>query len=288
MADPSQASSATVSSMGSQDPRLFSQMLPPTQPPAGSVLPTPVAPPLAQVHPPTSTAPVPPVGETMIPMAIDDPQVSVAEPSTGGVEGIINVNGDPPKRRPGRPKGSTKKPVDLNAPPKVKRPVGRPRKDGLPAGSVGVGRPSARLRKAPPGQFAAGSEGPSSGLIKWEQTNDQQSLSAGPSRITHLTSPTNEWTTLLREDKNTFLHHLTLSLAPIIPASTAREAFNTHLMALKPNNGIPYLYSVVRTFWIPCSPSFFSLVTPSGSGRPIQTPDRYFSSSFAGLSVSDC
>ena len=64
----------------------------------------------------------------------------------------------PVKRKPGRPKGSGKKPVDPNAPPKIKRPVGRPRKDGLPAGSVGPRRPS-RPRKRPPGTYASGSQG---------------------------------------------------------------------------------------------------------------------------------
>jgi hypothetical protein len=48
----------------------------------------------------------------------------------------------PPKRKPGRPKGSTKKSLTTTepSPPKVKRPVGRPRKDGFPAGSVGPPR----------------------------------------------------------------------------------------------------------------------------------------------------
>jgi len=40
------------------------------------------------------------------------------------------------KRKRGRPKGSTNKPNDSPSEPKIKRPVGRPRKDGLPAGSV--------------------------------------------------------------------------------------------------------------------------------------------------------
>lgn len=55
------------------------------------------------------------------------------------------------KRPPGRPKGTTKKhfmPIEE----KVKRPVGRPRKDGLPAGSVPkrpkiIGKPPGRPRK---------------------------------------------------------------------------------------------------------------------------------------------
>ena len=64
----------------------------------------------------------------------------------------------PVKRGPGRPKGSgVKKHVDPNAPILPKRPVGRPRKDGLPAGSVPRGTPSSSTRKrkvAAPGDFA--------------------------------------------------------------------------------------------------------------------------------------
>lgn len=60
----------------------------------------------------------------------------------------------PVKRKPGRPKGSGKKQLE-NAEPKIKRPVGRPRKDGLPAGSVGPKKP-ARPRKRGPGDFAVG------------------------------------------------------------------------------------------------------------------------------------
>lgn len=60
------------------------------------------------------------------------------------------------KRTPGRPKGSGKKEVDLSV-PKPKRPVGRPRKDGLPAGSVQrTGRPVGRPRKRPSDGFEAG------------------------------------------------------------------------------------------------------------------------------------
>ena len=64
----------------------------------------------------------------------------------------------PVKRGPGRPKGSgVKKHIDPNAPVLPKRPVGRPRKDGLPAGSVPRGTPSSATRKrkvAAPGDFA--------------------------------------------------------------------------------------------------------------------------------------
>lgn len=54
----------------------------------------------------------------------------------------MNPDGSPVKRRPGRPKGSTKKNLLAGSPlpAKIKRPVGRPRKDGYPAGSVGSQR----------------------------------------------------------------------------------------------------------------------------------------------------
>ena len=67
----------------------------------------------------------------------------------------------PTRRRPGRPKGSGKKQLEViqvqEQQPRVKRPVGRPRKDGLPAGSVGPKRPAGRPKKRPPGTFASGS-----------------------------------------------------------------------------------------------------------------------------------
>ncbi|TFY82746.1 hypothetical protein EWM64_g1274 [Hericium alpestre] len=70
----------------------------------------------------------------------------------------------PVKRGPGRPKGSGVKAkfIDPNAPVVPKRPVGRPRKDGLPAGSVPRQPPSStRKRKiAAPGTFAASGDSP--------------------------------------------------------------------------------------------------------------------------------
>ena len=73
----------------------------------------------------------------------------------------LAVGGEPssssppaPKRRPGRPKGSGKKSLDLSlsttpVPPKIKRPVGRPRKDGFPAGSVGPRRSNRKPKSSP-------------------------------------------------------------------------------------------------------------------------------------------
>lgn len=94
---------------------------------------------------------------------------SSGQPTTGGdtssANGTLTPAVDanvapvaPVKRGPGRPKGSgVKKHIDPNAPILPKRPVGRPRKDGLPAGSVPRGAPSPATRKrkvAAPGDFA--------------------------------------------------------------------------------------------------------------------------------------
>ena len=63
----------------------------------------------------------------------------------------MNPDGSSVKRRPGRPKGSTKKNLLAGSPvpPKIKRPVGRPRKDGYPAGSVGSQRAKRERTQAP-------------------------------------------------------------------------------------------------------------------------------------------
>lgn len=84
----------------------------------------------------------------------------------GASSGSSQLGGDsaaiPIKRKPGRPKGSGKKSTTAatvsdvaGSAVKSKRPVGRPRKDGLPAGSLKTGsasasRPSRPRKSAPP------------------------------------------------------------------------------------------------------------------------------------------
>jgi hypothetical protein len=60
-------------------------------------------------------------------------------PDTSGATPTSNSGAEPAlvKRKPGRPKGSVTRGVGKVNGDKPKRPVGRPRKDGLPAGSVG-------------------------------------------------------------------------------------------------------------------------------------------------------
>jgi len=92
----------------------------------------------------------------------------------GGDPGAIPV-----KRKPGRPKGSVKKPTPAgettDPATKVKRPVGRPRKDGLPAGSVNPGARASRPRKSAPAKMG----GP-----------DVQVLKPGDAPAGHLGTPT--------------------------------------------------------------------------------------------------
>lgn len=86
------------------------------------------------------------------------PQQTEAPPSSSHVD--PETVSTPIKRRPGRPKGSGKKSIGAitgndaaDSAIKVKRPVGRPRKDGLPAGSLkgaSAVRTSRPRKSAPP------------------------------------------------------------------------------------------------------------------------------------------
>jgi hypothetical protein len=62
----------------------------------------------------------------------------------------VDPNEPPPKRKRGRPKGSGKKqpPDPAIISEKIKCPVGRPRKDGLPAGSVSARKANQQPRSS--------------------------------------------------------------------------------------------------------------------------------------------
>ncbi|KZT32752.1 hypothetical protein SISSUDRAFT_1055132 [Sistotremastrum suecicum HHB10207 ss-3] len=85
-------------------------------------------------------------GRTPVQMISNNHHITSVHHESGSSPGTLIQ-----KRPPGRPKGTTKKhfmPIEE----KVKRPVGRPRKDGLPAGSVPkrpkiIGKPPGRPRK---------------------------------------------------------------------------------------------------------------------------------------------
>ncbi|KAJ3996726.1 hypothetical protein F5050DRAFT_1692169 [Lentinula boryana] len=142
------------------------------------------------------------------------------------------------KRKPGRPKGTGKKVKDRIIPPK--RPVGRPRRDGLPSGSVTV-----RAKRV----------------------------------VIHLDD---DWSKSSQNDPDTFLSSLVVALSvlppPVSSGPTAEEAFMSHLNSLAPtsahNHHLPTLYSILKTFWLPTSPAYFSL-TASASSRTL-SDHRFF------------
>lgn len=89
-----------------------------------------------------------------------------------------------------------------------------------------------------------------------------------------------EWAELARNNPNAFLATLLSSLAAPNPVSSAgptvEEAFKSHLVSLAPNptqmQPIPSLYSILKTFWLPSSPSYFSLTASASTAR---TPSEH-------------
>lgn len=219
----------------------------------------------------------------------------------------------PVKRKPGRPKGSTKKHLGAEAPvPKIKRPVGRPRKDGLPPGSVGPQRtprppkhartqgaspysaasihlpsnyfrlltPTCQNHSAPvhiqwPAIFPpAGATYPQANLSSASGTGNSPNFAIDPNL------DRDDWADLARTRPNVFLATLLAALAAPNPVSSAgpsvEEAFKSHLVSLAPNPSqmqpIPSLYSILKTFWLPSSPSYFSLTASASTAR---TPSEH-------------
>jgi hypothetical protein len=91
-----------------------------------------------------------------------------------------------------------------------------------------------------------------------------------------------EWAELARTNPSAFLQTLLFSLAAPNPISTAgpsvEEAFKSHLVSLAPNSSqkeeqsIPALYSILKTFWLPSSPAYFSLTASASTSR---TPSEH-------------
>ena len=78
-----------------------------------------------------------------------------------------------------------------------------------------------------------------------------------------------------------FLHALVSALDAPNPVSGAgpsvEEAFKSHLVSLAPNSKnsaptIPSLYSILKTFWLPSSPVYFSLTASASTAR---TPSEH-------------
>ncbi|KAK7690995.1 hypothetical protein QCA50_006098 [Cerrena zonata] len=240
-----------------------------------------------------ATVPPPPA---VPPAPAQNPAPAPAPIATANPEAVANPE-SPTRRRPGRPKGSGKRTFEVIMEPRVKRPVGRPRKDGLPAGSVGPKRPPGRPKKRPPGTFASGSTGATPQVLTYTAPYGEQwgtSISAPPmASLQHRPAPTapapvstsqssaidptldsNDWQSM-RQRQDFLLYYLTTALHAPNPTPTSGvrldEAFLAHLHSLqsssKLGSTLPQLYSTLKTFWLPWSPAYFSL-TASAATAP--------------------
>lgn len=88
-----------------------------------------------------------------------------------------------------------------------------------------------------------------------------------------------DWADLARTAPNIFLASLLAALAAPNPISTAgpsvEDAFKSHLASLNhpaQTLPIPSLYSVLKTFWLPASPAYFSLTASASTAR---TPSEH-------------
>lgn len=89
-----------------------------------------------------------------------------------------------------------------------------------------------------------------------------------------------DWATLAHTKPTVFLTTLLSALAAPNPVSSAgptvEEAFKSHLVSLAPNPAqmqpIPSLYSILKTFWLPSSPAYFSLTASASTAR---TPSEH-------------
>ncbi|KAF7796014.1 hypothetical protein EIP86_007183 [Pleurotus ostreatoroseus] len=198
--------------------------------------------------------------------------------------GDANPNPETPvKRRPGRPKGSGKKSVDLSPQnQKPKRPVGRPRKDGLPPGTVTEKKQ--RPRKRPPGSFATvpGVNGQAPGLMPFglppfaDPTQWHASLSVPPIPTLATRPPVPPPMPFPIDPNLDRDNWADLALSSAGP--TVEDAFRAHLQSLVPDKDthIPMLYSVLKAFWLPSSPPYFSLTSSAGSSARIPSEHRFF------------
>jgi hypothetical protein len=209
---------------------------------------------------------------------VPEPSAS-ALPAHATVPPSLSVSADgtpsePVKRRPGRPKGSSKKNL-LGTPTKIKRPVGRPRKDGFPAGSVGPNRPKPKRDSATWPQGASG--------VSYPPMNVFMGEALAPPSVTFQIDPSlekDDWAELARERPSSFISTLLGALAAPNPVSSAgptvEEAFKSHLVSLTPNpqqlQPIPSLYSILKTFWLPSSPAYFALTASASTAR---TPSEH-------------
>ncbi|KAJ6553543.1 hypothetical protein DFH09DRAFT_1366164 [Mycena vulgaris] len=245
---------------------------------------TPVSIPADSAEPPSATT----TTETVTPAPLAEEASPPAKRPVGRPKGSKNkatLARDPPEKRPvGRPRGSGKKKADPDA-PQVRRPVGRPRKDGLPSGV-----PSKSLSTlVPPMQHDYYRMASVSAPIHQWVPAYSGSVSAPPpgTAVVDPALESNEWAQLAYTKPDDFLHVLLAALdppsSPFVTGPSVEEAFKSHLGSLAPpptssgssSNGtpststqtIPSLYSILKTFWLPSSPSYFALTASATSAR---------------------
>lgn len=91
------------------------------------------------------------------------------------------------------------------------------------------------------------------------------------------------WAELARTRPDAFLHALVSALTAPNPVSaagiTVEEAFRAHLSSLTPNqkeaSNIPTLYSILKTFWLPASPAYFSLTASASNSRAVPSEHKF-------------
>ncbi|KAG2749933.1 hypothetical protein P692DRAFT_20847812 [Suillus brevipes Sb2] len=207
--------------------------------------------------------------------------------SVSAIVQAVDPNEPPPKRKPGRPKGSGKKqpPDPTIISEKIKRPVGRPRKDGLPAGSVGARKANQQRRSSvklsadapqlPPGvPFPGAYYSQHPGIPPpWQGFTPQAPQftppitngNAVPNAQHHSIDPNlnrDEWAELSCTKPNILMQSLLGAIAAPNPIAsggpTVEEAFRSHLASLMPSqnqnkdaHSIPSLYSHRFLYWDP-------------------------------------
>jgi len=95
-----------------------------------------------------------------------------------------------------------------------------------------------------------------------------------------------EWAELARTKPDLLMQALLEAIAAPNPIAsggpTVEEAFKSHLASLMPSQNqnkdahpIPSLYSVLRTLWLPSSPSYLSLIAPRTTARGMHSEHRF-------------
>ncbi|KAJ7173937.1 hypothetical protein C8R43DRAFT_976664 [Mycena crocata] len=255
----------------------------PAQTPQAPVLATPVE---------TTTTPASATSETATPVPVIPDTPSPTKRPIGrpkGSKNKVHLEHENKEKRPvGRPRGSGKKKTESDT-PQEKRPVGRPRKDGLPSGSPAKGMYSTLVPPMPDYYRIGPSNVP---IHQWVPAFPESISAPLPPRPAPVIDPAlqrNEWAELAHSNPDEFLHVLLAALD--VPTSAAtfagpsvEEVFKSHLGSLAPQpsssgsnasndstpapaNTVPSLYSLLKTFWLPSSPSYFALTASASSAR---------------------